>query len=113
MDEKLREKMIVAIDKSIRVAGAKDYEEGMTSARKLIGWAYERVQAIERIDDLRSTLDSMPPLTKRESAIALFFVNHLPQFIRIGLKMAAKKAASDLPSLPPGRPPRYRNSQEW
>ena len=105
MDEKLREKMILAFEKAVRAAGAKDYEEGMNSARKLIGWVHARAESIQNIEDLRATLDSIPPLSKRDEVIGLFIVNHLPQILRIGLKIAARKAASELPAFQAGRPP--------
>lgn len=105
MNENVREKFVVAIQKSLRVVGAKDYESGMESAEKLLGWAHNGIQSIRTTDDLRAALDSVPPLTKREEAIALFLMNQLPQVIRMGLKIAAKKAAFTLPALQTGRPP--------
>lgn len=104
MNEKLREEFVAAIEESVRIAGATDYKEGMESARKLIAWAYDRVQSIQTLDDLRAVLNSCPPLSKREEAIALFLVSHMPQVVRFGLKFAANKAASTLPALKGGRP---------
>ena len=104
MDEKLREKLVLAIERSARMAGANDYEEGMESARNLITWVYDRIQSIRTLDDLRAVLDSCPPFSRREEAILLFLVNQMPQVIRFGLKVAAKKATSTLPAPKGGRP---------
>ena len=54
---------------------------------------------------MRVVLDACPPFSKLEGASVLFVVNHLPQVIRIGLKMAAEKAASTIPAPHGGRPP--------
>jgi hypothetical protein len=105
VDEKLREKFVSAIERAVLVAGAKNYEEGMKSATKFLGRLHEDVRTIETRDDLRNLLDSCPPMSKREEMIYLFFANHLPQVIRLGLKTAAKKAADTIPPMKPGRPP--------
>ena len=104
MDEKLREKFVSAIENAMRVAGANDYNEGMQTARKLLEWACNNVRSIQTLDDLRAALESCPPLSKREEMIGLFLANRLPQVIRFGLKIAAKRAADTVPSMKGGRP---------
>lgn len=105
MDEKLREKLVNAVEKSFHVAGARDYESGIEQARKLIAFVYEGVNSMKTPDELRLLLDSFPALSKREELIGLFIAQNLPGILRLGLKLAAKKAASDLPGLKSGRPP--------
>jgi hypothetical protein len=104
VEEKLREKFVSAIEKSVLTAGAKDYEEGMQTARKLLGWAHDNIQSVQTRDDLRKVLDSCPPLTKREEVIALFVMSRLPQIMRFVLSVAAKKAKETIPSTTGGRP---------
>jgi hypothetical protein len=111
VDEKLREKFVVAIEKSVRVAGANEYESGMAQARRLIAFAHEGVESMKTLDELRALLDKIPPLTKREEVIGLLIARNLPGILRLGLKLAAKKAATNLPSLNNGRPPTL-SSQE-
>ncbi len=105
MQEKLREKFVTAIEKSVLTAGAKDHEEGMQTARKLLGWAHDNIQSVQTRDDLRKVLDSCPALTKREEVIALFVMSRLPQIMRFVLNVAAKKAKETIPSTTGGRPP--------
>jgi hypothetical protein len=105
VDEKLREKFVSALEKAVLVAGSKNYEEGMKSATKLIGWLYDNVQSIQTREDLRSLLDSFPQMSKREEMIYLFLLNNLPQVVRFALKTAAKKAADTIPPMKSGRPP--------
>ena len=105
MDEKLREKFVSAIEKAILIAGANDYEQGMQTTRKLLEWANENVKSIQTLDGLRTVLDSCPQMSKREEMIGLFLTNRLPQVIRFGLKIAAKKAVETIPAMKGGRPP--------
>ena len=94
-----------AIEKWIVLAGAKDYEEGMKKLRSLIGWVHDRIQFVQTRDDLRAVLDSCPPMSRREELTYLFLANQLPQVIRPGLQIAAKKAADTIPPMKGGRPP--------
>ncbi len=105
MDQKLREKFVDAVEKSFLVVGAKDYESGMNQARKLIAFAYEGIESMKTPDDLRTLLDSCPPISKREQLIGLLIAQNLPGILRLGLKLAAKRAVTDLPALNSGRPP--------
>lgn len=102
MDEKIREKMVSALENAVHTAGAKDYEDGMNQATKLIEFAHNGVQSIRTIKGLRATLDSCPPMSKSEEKVALLTLNLLPQLFRIALKMAAAKAT--LPPPSGGRP---------
>lgn len=104
MQVELREKLIDAVEKSVRHAGAKDYEGGLGTAKKLIAWVSNRVDSMQTLDDLRAVLDSFPPLSKKEAAIGLFIVNNIPQIVRFVLKVTAKKAAATLPAINQGRP---------
>jgi hypothetical protein len=103
VDEKLREKIIAAVEKSIQTAGAKDYQSAMEQARKLLAFLYEGVESMKTPDDLRAMLDRCPPLSKREEMIYLLLTKNLHHVVRLGLKAAAKKATSDFPAG--GRPP--------
>jgi hypothetical protein len=104
VDEKMREKMVLALENAVRVAGARDYEEGMKQAKKLIDFADNGIQSIQTIEGLRKTLDSCLPTSKSEEKVVLLAIKLLPQLLRVGLKMAAKKAVSALPPPPAGRP---------
>lgn len=114
MDEKMREKMILAIENAMRKAGAQNYEEGLKSATKFIEFLYNGVHSIQTIEGLRKTLDSCEPLSKSDERLILYAMEHLPSLMRIGLKLVAKKAAYTLPLPPSGRPPALsaRESQE-
>jgi hypothetical protein len=74
------------------------------TTRKLLIWVLDGIEAIKTPEDLRSRLDSLPPMSKRDEAIALFISKSLPQLLRFGLKILAKSAASTLPQLQTGRP---------
>jgi hypothetical protein len=103
VNEKLREKIIAAVEKSIKIAGAKDYQSGMEQARKLLAFLYEGVESMKTPDDLRTLLDGCPPMSRREEMVYLLLAQNMHHVLRLGLRAAAKKAASDLPGG--GRPP--------
>jgi hypothetical protein len=105
VNEKLREKLAAAIEKSLLAAGAKDYEEGLNTTKKLIEWAHQNVEAIQTRDGLRAALDACPPMSKREELRALFIAAGLPLLFRTVLQMAAKKVAGTIPAPKGGRPP--------
>jgi hypothetical protein len=111
LEEKLREKFVEAVDKALKTAGARDYVSGMEQAKKLIAFAYEGIESIKTPGDLRAALDSCPPLTKREEIVYLLLAQNLPALLRLGLKIAAKKAATDFPTLNSGRPPALSKQQ--
>jgi hypothetical protein len=111
VDEKFREKFVDAVEKSFKVMGAQDYESGIEPARRITTFAYEGVESIKTPDDLRAVLDALPPLSRREQLIGLLIAQNLPGILRFGLKIAAKKAASDLPALNSGRPPALSSQQ--
>jgi hypothetical protein len=104
MDEKIREKMVLALENAVRVAGAKDYEDGMRQATNLIEFARNGAQSIQTIEGLRTVLDSCPPMSRREEKIVLVLMNQLPQVLRIGFMVAAAKAKATLPPPTGGRP---------
>jgi hypothetical protein len=105
LNEKLREQIVLAVEKSFRKVGANDYEEGLNKAKKLIEWVYQGIEAIQTRDGLRAALDSCPPMSKRDELRALFIAISLPLLIRTGLQIAAKKAAATIPAPKGGRPP--------
>lgn len=111
VDERLREKLVDALEKSFRAVGAADYGSGIEQARKLIAFASDGIESIKTADDLRTALDSCSPLKKREELMCLLLAQSLPGLLRLGLKLAAKKAASDLPPLNNGRPPALSRMQ--
>ncbi|MGO9340175.1 MAG: hypothetical protein ACLPY1_21980 [Terracidiphilus sp.] len=104
MDQEIREKMVLAVENAVLVAGAKDYETGMVQASKLVASVLNGVASIQTKDGLRTTLDSCSAISKREEKLVLLGLKMLPQVLRIGLKMAAQLAASTLPQPPGGRP---------
>ena len=104
MNEEVREKMVLAFENAVLVAGAQDYEAGVRQASKLIEFIQDGVQSIQTKDGLRKMLDSWLPMSKSEEKVALLALKLLPQLLRIGLKGAAKKAETTLPALPGGRP---------
>jgi hypothetical protein len=105
VNEKLREKLVAAIERSLLAAGAKDYEEGLQATKKLIEWAHQNVQAIQTRDGLRAALDACPPMSKREALRALFIAAGLPFLFRTVLQMASKKVAATIAAPKGGRPP--------
>jgi hypothetical protein len=109
LDEKLREKIIAAVEKSIQIAGAKDYQSGMVQTSKLLAYFYEHIESMKTPDDLRALLDRCPPMSRYEKALALVLAQNLHHVLRLGLKAAAKKAASDLPAG--GRPSALANDK--
>lgn len=96
---------MAAIEKSLVVAGAKDYEDGIKTTKKLLEWAHQNIQSVQTREKLRAALDSCPPVSKREGLFALFVANRLPQVFRFGLQIAAKKAADSIAPMKGGRPP--------
>lgn len=106
MNEERREKAVSGFEKAIMVAGAENYEEGMKQATKFLRFALDGAESIQTKDGLRTVLDQLQPMSRSEERLALFMINQLPQLIRIGLKIASKKATKTLPSLPGGRPSR-------
>lgn len=107
MNEKLREKIVIAFEKSIQRAGAKDYQSGMEQAGKVLAFFCERVEAMKSPDELRTLLDRLPPMSKHEEMIALVLAQNLHHVFRLGLKAAAKRVATDFPIG--GRPPALSN----
>ena len=113
MDEKLREQIVVALEKAMKTVGAKDYESGMEQTSRLAAVVHESVESMKTLDDLRVLLDRLPPLTKREEVIALLIARNLPGVLRFGFKLAAKRAAADLPALNGGRPPKLSSQRAY
>lgn len=104
MDETTREKLVAALENAVLAAGAKDYETGMMQARRLLEITLEGLVCMQTKDDLRNMLDSLPPTSWSQENMALFAFKAMPKILRIGLKMAAKKAALTLPPPSGGRP---------
>jgi hypothetical protein len=89
---------------TVLIAGARDYDDGIRTTRKLINWVSEHIQSVETLDGLRTALDSCPPTSRREERIILFVATRLPQLIRAGVQIAARKAAATIPAPKGGRP---------
>jgi hypothetical protein len=104
VDERMRERMIAALEKAFCEAGSESYEDGIKVATKLTNWLSNGLRSIQTIEQLRQTLDSCEPISKAEEKLALFALEHMPSLVRVGLKLAAKKAAATLPPPPSGRP---------
>lgn len=51
MDEKLREQIIVALEKAMKAVGAKDYESGMEQTSRLAAAVYESAESMKTVDD--------------------------------------------------------------
>lgn len=114
MEDKMRERMIVAFDQAVRIAGASSFEEGMGQARMLtglvIGWVHfvnNFIQPIQTVVDLRETLVSRMSLTESEETLLLLALENLPQIVREGFTMVAEKAKSTLPPPHGGRRPAF------
>ena len=63
MDKKLREKLVEGVEKSIKTVGASSYEEGMEVAKRITGWAHDRICSLQTANDLRAMLDAAPPMS--------------------------------------------------
>jgi hypothetical protein len=96
--------MVSALEKAILSLGEPTYEDGMKKAIKVLEFFTNRVRSVQTPEGLRNALDACEPLTKGEETLALFAMRNLPSLVRVGLKMAAKSAAVDLPAPPSGRP---------
>jgi hypothetical protein len=103
VDEKTREKMVLAIEKAILSLGEPTYEDGMKKAVKLLEFVTNGARSAQTLDELRSALDACEPVSKSEEMLVLFAMRNLPSLLRACLKMAAKSAAIDFPALPAGR----------
>ena len=66
MDEKTREKIVASFEEAMRKTGAKSYEEGIETTAKLLRFVSDGLDAIRTPDTLRETLDSLPPLSRRD-----------------------------------------------
>ena len=104
VDEDLREQMVTAVVEAARVLGSEDYEEGMRKANKLVESAHAAIQSMQTVDTLRATLNNYSPASDDKEQLLVFVVTNLPSLIRFAFKMMAKKSASNLPTLPTGRP---------
>ena len=113
MDEKLREQIVVAIEKAMKAVGAEGYESGIEQTRKLAAFVHQGAESMKTLDDLRVLLDRLPPLSKREELIISMISRNLPGILRLGFKLAAKRAAADLPALNNGRPPALSSQQAY
>jgi hypothetical protein len=110
VDIEIREKMVVAFDKLVRVAGASSFEEGMRQAEALTGllsnwilFANGFIRKIQTIEELRQTLDSQMSLPERDQILLLAALQSLPQILRLGITAIAEKAVSTLPPPRGGR----------
>ncbi len=104
MEETMRERMIVAFEKAVRLAGAPSFEEGIRQAKTLLGiasnwvaFANKFLQPIRTLEDMRETLDARMSLPEKEQALLLFALEKLPQIVREGSLMAAKRLAATFP----------------
>jgi hypothetical protein len=116
VDEQVREKLAWAIEKSVMDNGAKNYEQGLKQAKTVLEFLLKGVDSIQTKEDLRTALTQLQLESRHEERVALFVMNQIPHLLRFGLKLAAKRAASTLPSIPGGRPspPRHpRLSKQW
>jgi len=114
----MREKMVVAFDQAVRMAGAQGFEKGMEQARVVCGvvtnlviFANNFIQPIQTTDELREALDSRMSLSEKEQALLLFALENLPELLRLGISAIAKKAASTLPPPQAGRKPAFTAAQ--
>jgi hypothetical protein len=92
----MRERMIVAFDRAVRVAGAPSFDEGMCQAKTVLGivsnwplFVSDFLKPIETIEGLRKALDSRMSLPEREQTMFLFALENLPDIVREGSRMAA------------------------
>lgn len=104
MDEKTREKIVASFEEAMRKVGAQSYDEGIESVARLFRFVSEGIEAMRTPDKLRETLDSLPPLSRRDKTILLFLATHLPHLLRWGLKWMAEDAVHTLPAMNGGRP---------
>jgi hypothetical protein len=104
LDEKTREKIVASFEEALRKVGAQSYEEGIETTEKLLRFVSGGLDAIRTPDTLRETLDSLPPLSRRDRIILLFLMAHLPHLLRWGFKKMAEDAVRTLPAMNGGRP---------
>jgi hypothetical protein len=104
MKDKDLEQFVEAIERAFVSAGAKDFEDGVRIAKKLIGFFYEGVQSIETKQDFIRAIAQCPPSMIGELDKGLLLVKNLPGVVRHLLIRLARMAASSFSPLPSGRP---------
>src|SRR5271170_785105 len=104
LDEKTREKIVASFENAMRTVGAQNYEDGVETVARLIRFASDGIETMRTPDQLRETLDRLPPLSMRERMMILFLMPRLPQLLRLGLKMLGEEAGRTLPAPDGGRP---------
>jgi hypothetical protein len=114
----MREKMVAAFDRDVRMAGAQNFEEGMEKAKMVCGiltsmivFANNFIQEIRTVEDLRKKFDDRMSLSEREQAVLLIALENLPQMVRLGLTAFTQKFVSILPPLTTGRKPAISSGQ--
>jgi len=104
LDEKTREKIVSSFEDAVRVVGAPSYEEGMEAVARLIRFMSDGLDSMRTPDQLRATLDKLPPLSARGKMMLMLVMAKLPQLLRWGIKMVGEEATRSLPVPSGGRP---------
>lgn len=100
----LRDEIISRVEKSLILAGAKDYDEGMQQLARLLDFITRNFGQCRTKDQLAAVLNEMPQPAMLESRLFLGTLKYLPQIIRFGLKRLATIAEDTLLEVPTGRP---------
>ena len=94
MDEKLREQIVVAIEKAMKAVGAEGYESGIEQTRKLAAFVHQGAESMKTLDDLRVLLDRLPPLSKREELIHFHDFPEFARYLTIRIQTRRKEGGS-------------------
>ncbi len=114
MEDQMRERMVVALEQVVRMAGAPSFEEGMRQAKTLLGtvsswilFANNFIEPIQTSEDMRKALDSRMSLSEGEQTLLLITLENLPQMLRLAFASVVKEVAATLPPAHVGRRPSF------
>lgn len=118
MDELKQERMVTAIERTLRAIGTKDYETGIRQAGRFVEYAKDAsafaegvLPSIQSIEGLRQEIDLKLQLPPEQEDLVLFIMEHFLQIMRVAIEMFADRAASGLPYPNAGRRPAFTASQ--
>lgn len=95
MTPEVRDAIVDNIEKAFIAAGSIDYDDGIATVSKLIGWCKNAVEAIRTREHLRVLLDQVPDLPVEEEPLAVAATQFLPQLISFVVNQLASDISKD------------------
>ena len=118
MDELKQERMVTAIERTLRAIGTKDYETGIKQAARIVEYAKDAIAfvegvlpSIQSIEGLCQEIDWKLQVSPEQEDLVLFIMEHFLEIMRVAIEILADRAASGLPHPNVGRPPAFTASQ--